>query len=157
GGQRHDFKAGFAVIHEPVLGGDFTTGTSGQFSTLTDHAGSPIVDITIFGGFNGNKTPVNEYSGYVQDDWAISNRFTLNIGLHHALSPGFDPDQRSNPIWQVLSPQPAFDEPILRQFQGGKGGKLKNDYTNWAPRIGFAWDTTGDGRRLLRGGYGIYY
>src|SRR5579864_2291727 len=49
GGQRHDFKTGVAFIDEPVLGGDFTTGTTGQYSTLTDQAGSPITDITIFG------------------------------------------------------------------------------------------------------------
>jgi hypothetical protein len=157
GSQRHDFKTGVAYIHEPVLGGDFTTGTTGQYSTLTDQVGSPITDITIFGGFNGNSDPVNQYSAYVQDDWAVSSRLTLNLGLRYDLFTGFDLDQRSNPIWQALSTQTTFDSPIFRQFQGGKGGVLKNDNSDFAPRLGFVWDTGGDGKRLLRGGWGIYY
>jgi len=157
GGQRHDFKTGFAYIHEPVLGGDFTTGTTGQFSTLTDQAGSPITDITIFGGFAGQSTPVNEYSAYVQDDWAVNSRLTLNLGLRYDLWTGFNLDQRSNPIWQALATQTSFDFPIYRQFRGGQGGVLKNDKSDFAPRLGFVWDTSGDGKRLLRGGWGIYY
>jgi len=157
GGQRHDFKTGIAVIHEPVLGGDFTTGTTGQFSTLTDQVGSPITDITIFGGFNGNTDPVDEYSAFIQDDWAVSSRLTVNVGLRYDLWTGFDLDQRSNPIWQTLSTQTQFDFPIYRLFSGGKGGVLKNDKSNFAPRFGFVWDTGGDGKRLLRGGWGIYY
>lgn len=157
GGQRHDFKTGVAVIHEPVLGGDFTTGTTGQYSTLTDQAGSPITDITIFGGFDGQETPVDEYSAYFQDDWAVSNRLTLNVGLRYDLWTGFNLDQRSNPIWQTLATQTTYDVPAFQQFMGGKGGVLKNDDTDFAPRLGFAWDTGGDGKRLLRGGWGIYY
>jgi hypothetical protein len=157
GSQRHDFKTGVAVIHEPVLGGDFTTGTTGQYSTLTDTVGSPIKEITITGGFNGNKDPVDQYSAYLQDDWAVSNRLTLNLGLRYDLWTGFNLDQRSNPIWQTLATQTTFNFPIFRQFQGGKGGVLKNDNTNFAPRLGFTWDTGGDGKRLLRGGWGIYY
>src|SRR3984893_8784944 len=157
GSQRHDFKAGVAYLHEPVLGGDFTTGTTGQYSALTDQVGSPIVDITIQGGFNGNSDPVNQYSAYVQDDWAVSSRLTLNVGLRYDLFTGFNLDQRSNPIWQALSTQTQFDFPIYRLFSGGKGGVLKNDNTDFAPRLGFVWDTGGDGKRLLRGGWGIYY
>ena len=157
GGQRHDFKTGLAIIHEPILGGDFTTGTTGQYSTLTDQAGSPITDITIFGGFNGDNTPVDQYSAYFQDDWAVSSRLTLNIGLRYDLWTGFNLDQRSNAIWQTLATQTITDAPIFQQFMGGKGGVLKNDTTNFAPRLGFVWDTAGDGKQLLRGGYGIYY
>jgi hypothetical protein len=157
GSQRHDFKAGVAYLHEPVLGGDFTTGTTGQYSALTDQVGSPIVDITIQGGFNGNSDPVNQYSAYVQDDWAVSSRLTLNLGLRYDLFTGFNLDQRSNPIWQALSTQTQFNFPIYQLFSGGKGGVLKNDNTDFAPRLGFVWDTGGDGKRLLRGGWGIYY
>jgi hypothetical protein len=157
GGQRHDFKAGFNVIHEPTLGGDFSTGTTGQFSTLNNNFGSPITDITITGGFAGQSTPVDEYSVYFQDDWAVSNRLTVNVGLRYDLWTGFNLDQRSNPIWQTLSTQTTYDIPAFRPFRNGGGGVLKNDKKDFAPRVGFAWDTGGDGKRLLRGGYGIYY
>jgi hypothetical protein len=157
GGQRHDFKAGFNVIHEPVLSGDFTTGTTGQYKAIDNSASSPISSIQIFGGFSGQRTPVDEYSVYVQDDWTASNRLTVNVGLRYDRWTGFNLDQRSNPIWQTLAAQTRFNTPALRPFQGGNGAVLKEDSTDFAPRIGITWDTQGDGRKLLRAGYGIYY
>ncbi|HSU83132.1 MAG TPA: hypothetical protein VLR69_11985, partial [Thermoanaerobaculia bacterium] len=45
----------------------------------------------------------------------------------------------------------------LQPFKNGGGGVLPNDKNNWGPRLGFTWDTAGDGKRLLRGGWGKYY
>ena len=156
-GRANNFKTGFNYIHEPVLGGDSTTGTTGQYSYLRNDPSSPITDITFFGGFSGESTPINEYSGYLQDDILVSDRLTVNVGVRYDYFTGFDLDQRSNPIWQALSTQTRYNESYLRDFQGGKGGVLKNDKNNWAPRIGFTLDTQGNGQQLLRGGYGIYY
>jgi hypothetical protein len=156
-GRANNFKTGFNYIHEPVLGGDNTTGTTGQYSFLRDDPSSPITDITFFGGFSGESTPVNEYSGYFQDDILVNDRLTINVGLRYDYFTGFDLDQRSNPIWQALSKQTRYNESYLRDFQGGGGGVLKNDKNNWAPRVGFTLDTQGNGQQLLRGGYGIYY
>jgi hypothetical protein len=156
-GRANNFKVGANYVHEPVLGGDFTTGTSGQFSFREDDPNSAVESIVIFGGFAGDETPVDQYSAYFQDDILFSDRLTLNVGLRYDYFTGFDLDQRSNPIWQHLSTQTRFNEYYLQDFQGGKGGKLENDDDNWGPRLGFTWDTRGDGRKLLRGGYGIYY
>jgi hypothetical protein len=156
-GRANNFKAGVNYIHEPTLGGDFTTGLSGQFSFAADDPNSPITNITYFGGFAGESTPVNQYSGYFQDDILASDRLTINVGLRYDYWTGFDLDQRSSPIWQTLSTQTRYNESYLRDFQGGRGGVLKNDKNNWAPRVGFTWDTTGNGKRLLRGGWGRYY
>ena len=153
-GRANNFKVGANYIHEPTLGGDFSTGLTGQFAL--DDAGH-VVDITFFGGFFGEDTPVDEYSAYIQDDVLVSDRLTVNVGLRYDYWDGFDLDQHNNPIWQTLSTQTRYNEFYLRDFQGGKGGKLSNDDNNWGPRIGFTWDTRGDGRRLLRGGYGVYY
>jgi len=156
-GRTNNFKAGINYIHEPTLGGDFTTGTSGQFSFKADDINSPVTDITFFGGFAGDKTPVNQYSGYLQDDLLAGDRLTVNVGLRYDYWTGFDLDQRANPIWQALSTQTKYNEFYLKDFQGGGGGKLKNDKNNWAPRVGFTYDAKGDGRHLVRGGWGIYY
>lgn len=153
-GRANNFKVGANYIHEPVLGGDFSTGLNGQFQI---NAAGNVTNIQFFSGFFGDDTPVDQYSAYIQDDLLMSDRLTVNVGLRYDLWDGFDLDQHTNPIWQVLSTQTRYNESYLRDFQGGKGGKLENDDNNWGPRIGFTWDTKGDGRRLLRGGWGIYY
>ncbi|HKH47151.1 MAG TPA: TonB-dependent receptor [Thermoanaerobaculia bacterium] len=156
-GRTHQLKTGVNYIHEPELGGDFTVGLEGQYQLKEDRVGSPVTDITIFGGFSGQSTPVDQYSGYVQDDFFFNDRLTLNFGLRYDYWEGFDLDQRSNPIWQALSTQTKYNEYYLNDFKGGRGGVLENDDNNWAPRLGFTYDLKGDGRQLLRGGWGLYY
>jgi len=56
-----------------------------------------------------------------------------------------------------LSTQTKYNDPYLKAFQGGKGGKLQNDTNNWAPRLGFTYDLHGDGSNIIRGGVGRYY
>ena len=157
GHMRHDFKAGMNYIDEPALGGDFSTGASGQYTLRDPVKGSPVVDIAIFSGFAGYNTPVRQYSYYAQDDIAVSRRLMLNAGLRYDLWKGFDLDQTANPIWQTLSTQTKYNESYLRDFQGGRGGKLRNDTNNWAPRFGFAYDIHGDARNIVRGGAGRYF
>ena len=157
GGRTHQFKLGVNYIDEPELGGDFSTGLNGQYSLKEDRQGSPVTDITIFGGFFGDKTPIKQYSVYFQDDIFLSDRLTLNAGLRYDYWEGYDLNQRTNPIWQALSQQTRFNEYYLRDFQGGRGGQLENDDDNIGPRLGFTYDFKGDGRQLLRGGWGIYY
>ncbi len=87
----------------------------------------------------------------------MSPRATLSAGLRYDYCEGFDLDQRSNPICQVLSTQTEDSEYYLRDFQGGCGGKLKNDKNNGAPRLGLVWDVKGDGKQLLRAGVGRFF
>jgi len=159
GGGRHDFKTGVNWIHEPILGGDFTTGTSGQYQLLEDRPDSPVGSITVFGGFFGDKTPVDQYNVYLQDDWAVNNRFTLNLGVRYDLWSGFDLDQRSNSLLPLYKAAAAANPQIdwLQSFANGDADKLKDDKNNFAPRLGFTYDLKGDSRHILRGGYGIYY
>jgi len=157
GAMRHDFKVGANYIDEPILGGDFTVGTTGQYTLTADKQGSPVADITIFGGFFGNKTPIKQYNYYVQDDLAVNKNLTVNVGLRYDLWKGFDLDQHTNPIWQALSTQTKYNEAYLQPFKNGGGGKLKNDTNNWGPRIGFSYDLRADSKNIIRGGYGRYY
>jgi hypothetical protein len=157
GQMRHDFKVGVNYIDEPLLGGDFSTGTSGQYTLRDAVKGSPVIDIAIYSGFAGYNTPIKQYNYYGQDDISINKKLTVNAGLRYDLWKGFDLDQTSNPIWQTLSTQTKYNDPYLKAFQGGKGGKLKNDTNNWAPRLGFTYDVRGDAKNILRGGAGRYF
>ncbi len=158
-GRRHDFKAGANFIHEPILGGDFTTGTSGRYDMLQDSANSPVQAISITGGFFGDSTPIDQYNYYLQDDLTFSDRLTLNLGVRYDKWTGFDLDQRKNPLLPLYKAAAAAHPEIkwLKPFADGKADQLKDDDNNFAPRLGFSYDVKGDHKHILRGGYGIYY
>ncbi|HEX9798712.1 MAG TPA: TonB-dependent receptor [Thermoanaerobaculia bacterium] len=155
-GRRNDFKAGINYIDEPTLGGDFTTGTAGQYTAIEDRIGSPIRLIQIYGGFFGDSTPVEYKNFYAQDDIQVNDRLTLNVGIRYDYWTGYDLDQRGNALWQNLNSQRTYDESYLRDFWDDDG-VLDEDDDNISPRIGFVYDLKGDGTMLLRGGYGTYY
>jgi hypothetical protein len=155
-GDRHDFKAGFNYIDGYDLGASFTTGTAGQYSASEDRPGSPITSIDIFGGFAGANTPTDQKSVYIQDDWGFNDRLTLSLGVRYDYFTGFDIDQRSNPNYQALHTQTRFNEYYLADFRNFDG-VLDEDDDNIAPRLGFVYDLKGDGRHLVRGGYGTYF
>jgi len=157
---RNDWKVGLNYINEPTLSGDFTVGTTGQFSLLNDAIGSPVGAILFNGGFSGVSTPIKQYNTYVQDDITINPRLTVNAGLRYDLWTGYDLNQTSNPNFVFLSSpaaQAQFHESYIQDFANGNGGKLKNDKNNWSPRLGFTYDLTGSAKNLIRGGVGRYY
>ena len=160
GGRRHDFKTGAAYVHEPVLGGTFETGTAGTFILLTNDINGPVESINVNGGvFGGFDTPVDQYAVYFQDDWSLSDRVTLNLGLRYDLNEGvggLELDQSGNAICQFLSTQTTYSEYYLNDFKGWDCQGQKDD-DNWAPRLGFSWDSRGDGRHIVRGGIGRFY
>lgn len=100
---------------------------------------------------------------YVQDDWKVSPRLTLNLGLRYVIEKGqserfdrltyFDPDA-PNP----LSDQVGVPFTGLLQFLGEDGrsrNQLDTDHNNFAPRFGFAYRLRDE--TVVRGGYGIFY
>ena len=76
------------------------------------------------------------YGFFVQDDWTMSPRFTLNLGVRYDLEPKVTNKDIPDPL----------DE-----------GPRSIDADNIAPRLGFAYDVSGSGRTVIRGGIGRYY
>lgn len=161
GSMHHDFKVGGQYINEPTLGGDFTVGTTGQFTLLNDALGSPVENILFNGGFSGDSTPIKQYSGYFQDDIGVNKNLTVNAGLRWDSWTGFDLNQTLNPNLAVV--QAAADankypnEPWLASFKNGGGTTLQNPKNNFAPRLGFTYDLHGDSKNIIRGGAGRYF
>ena len=87
-----------------------------------------------------------EWGFFAQDDLRLG-RVTVNLGLRY----DFDTNLRSNDMIAALIADPQFAG-LENLVQADRG----NDLDNIQPRFGFAWDTRGDGRTVLRGGYGLY-
>ena len=77
------------------------------------------------------------YAVFIQDEWRTSPGFTLTYGLRYQLQKHGQPKE-TNPLYPDT-------------------GTIPNDTNNWAPRIGFAWDISGNGQSVLRGGGGYFY
>src|SRR5215471_11957093 len=87
-----------------------------------------------------------DYNFFVQDDFRVTPRLTLNLGLR------FEYEQL--PKGQIPSQLPNLPDQI---FGPGQTQSFPADKNNLGPRVGFAYDLTGDGKASIRGGYGIYY
>ena len=83
---------------------------------------------------------------YVQDEWQIVPRLSINGGVR--LEWSTEPEEKYGR--DVALPDLMDREPTI-------GRLYRNPGINVSPRGGFAWNVTGDGRTSLRGGYGLYY
>jgi hypothetical protein len=155
GGDRHDLKAGLNWIHEPTLGGSFSSLLGGRFTYVGNDPSQGIRQIDFNTGFSNFSIPVDQYSVYLQDDWQVTNKLMLNLGLRYDLWEGFDLDQSASPLWNALRTQTTYNEDYLMAFRNSDG--VENDTNNWGPRLGFTYDLFGNGQQLVRGGWGMYY
>jgi Carboxypeptidase regulatory-like domain/TonB-dependent Receptor Plug Domain len=118
---------------------------------------------------------------YFQDDWRMTRKFTLNLGLRWSFfgryqerynqEYGFSPATYNPANAPIIDPNTgAFEtnssgqiigDPFNGFIQCGANGAptgcLQNKWMNPAPRFGFAWDPRGDGKWAVRGGYGIFF
>ena len=142
----------------PLTGkGFFNLCGNGQSPSIT---GYEVTDLLIgftcnyqVGPVLGDSETRNWENGfYGQDDWRVTPRLTLNLGLRWDLI-----------TWPVekFNNQSNFDI-FTGQLQiAGQDGNSRSfipvDYQNFAPRIGFAYDLFGNGKTKISGGYGIFY
>jgi hypothetical protein len=105
-----------------------TTATGATITVLPDVTLGKIYRVTRANYNNGHNTPQKYVDVFVQDSWRIGNRLTVNPGLR------FD--------------QETLSGDLIKDWQ------LKN---NFAPRLGIAYDATGDGKTKIYGNFGIYY
>jgi hypothetical protein len=144
----HNLKFGAEEILEPHPQGTYGTQTFPQYTFLGNSLTSPVSQIFYNVGdaafaFNS----FTRFGLFAQDDWRITPKLTLNLGLRWDYYGGVAFNQNYSLTYQFL--QTVLPAYATQQFHAPK--------TNFGPRFGFAYDPTGNGRTVIRGGYGLYY
>jgi hypothetical protein len=146
---------------------------AGTFSFTSDYTNYAIASFLLgklrnfrqgAGEFKNNR---NKFLGwYIQDNWRVTPRLTLNLGLRY--EPYFPWHEargrveqfRPDAYWAGTRSSQFINAPPGLFFPGDPGvpeDGTEPVYTNFMPRIGFAYDLTGDGKTSLRGGAGSFY
>ncbi len=156
---RHRFKFGF---DGRLIRSDRTQGLTvrGQFNFLDNN---PVGSGNAFGDFLlglpqqsalGDRAWTirmrqTRLAVYALDDWQITPRLTVNVGLRY---------EPSTPVHDARGEVTGFD------FARGVPIPMKagdpfypKDWNNFAPRVSFAWRPFRGDKTVIRGGYGIYY
>jgi len=165
---RHNLKTGVDYIYNPVEGGFF------EFNpTLLIRFGANPSDIlanpskypqgfatpglvTEMSIANGNPyflVATKQLGLYGQDDWKVTNRFTLNLGLRWDKDfnmIGLSDMKNSRTLQELVALNSPITNPYVNRLP-------HDDNKDFSPRVGFAYDLTGRGKHVLRGGYGLYF
>jgi len=101
------------------------------------------------------------YYTFAQDEWHLRKNFVLSYGLRYEYnSPKLDTQGRTFSIIPGAQSTRFPNAPIGLLFPGDQGaprGANFPDRTNFAPRLGFAWDPRNNGKTSIRGGVGVFY
>ena len=165
---KHEMKFGFRYIRQ--LAQPFTnTNTRGTINfndnftnnPVTAAGGSGIATLLMGYSTGGSRgfllepyyVTNQEFGGFFQDDWKVNSRLTLNLGLREDV---FTPDV------EIRNRLVNMNFNTLTLNYAGQGGVsntagVQTRYGNIAPRFGFAYDLTGNGNTVIRGGFGISY
>jgi hypothetical protein len=188
--RNHQFKFGASWLHDPKnqqLQAN-TQGTA-NFSPTTfsedSYVNFLLGDASSFTQLQflaGKHWVNNNYGAYGNDNWHITPRLTLNLGLRfdglpHAYErynqfANFVPADYNAALGNPVTAAGTLNPASLTTF-GGQNfylngireagvngfpiGNVKNYYNTWEPRVGFAYNLLGDGKTVLRGGFGIFY
>jgi len=189
----HQFKFGFSWLHD-YKNQQLQANTQGTalFNSDTFSKDSYInfllgdaASFTQLEFLAGKHWVNNNYGFYGNDNWHITQRLVLNLGLRfdglpHAYErydrfANFVPADYDTSQPYPLNPDGTLNPASLSTFSstgneqfylngirvanqnGFPRGVVQNRYNTWQPRVGFAYNVFGDGRTVLRGGFGMFY
>lgn len=170
---KHTFKFGASIIHRDV-NWDQGNNAKGYYWIDDGNYGAYPAHTSGHGTFTGYETSellagfmgaysVGAFSGYFQtrswengffgqDDWRVTRKLILNLGLRYDILSW--PKEASN---HESDFNPATGELVEAGTSGFPAALINTPKKDFGPRIGFAYDLKGDGKTVIRGGYGLFY
>jgi hypothetical protein len=149
----HIFKAG-GEYRRAIVNSFNDTLSRGQlnFNSFAEFlAGNVSTSGTaILRGATRRDTFTNNYGLFIEDDWKINSRLTLNLGFRYEYLGVFQ--EEGNRLSNFV---PGVG--LVRVGDPGLTDLYQPDHNSFAPRFGFAYNLAGKGRTIVRGGYGLYY
>ncbi|HYO80247.1 MAG TPA: TonB-dependent receptor, partial [Bryobacteraceae bacterium] len=105
------------------------------------------------------QTRANPLAVYLQDDWKITSRLTLNLGIRYDISFGFKEVHSRHSNFDPFTVNPETGHLGVLRYAGVDEPEsfINLDKNNFGPRVGLAWDPWGDGKTAIRSGYGLIY
>jgi hypothetical protein len=147
---KHAFKFGGELRRDLVHQATFRAGRGRvRFRSLQDFVQGNVRDVSFLAGDPTRNLSQWLYAGYAQDDWRITRKVTLNLGVRYEFQ-GVPTDAKN--LLGNWEPSVGFE-------QVGKNisSIYNSDHRNFSPRFGVAWDVTGKGTTVFRAGGSIVY
>ncbi len=134
--------------------------------TLADFLLGRLTSVTAEVGVGVGRR-IQHYAGYLEDEWKVSSRLTLTLGVRYEVETPLHEIQGRFNNFDAYTPHPLAgvgDIPagvagvVTFPNRNGKGKYLVDwDANNFSPRFGFAWRALGTNHTVLRGGFGIFH
>jgi hypothetical protein len=100
---------------------------------------------------------LDQLGGFIQDDWRVSRKLVLNLGMRYDIYPAFDYKATTELGAEINN---LTDPTDIRKMDFGAPRDphdvVEPDFLNFAPRVGFAWTVDQEGATIVRGGVGIF-
>lgn len=126
------------------------TGSASRISPVADFILGVPVSVPSFARSQASPLRQDVAGFFIQDDFQVHRRLVLNLGLRYELATVLE--SPTNKLTNF-----SFKRGLFTPGLDTDTGLYKGDHNDFAPRLGFAWSVTSDGRTVVRGGYGIFY